>query len=510
MAKGNYTALQRLKPVQTGIAQDLKDWNASMQRDRRQDLLEDQLEEQKKQAKLKREQELYEKWVKPVNNYETGSASLTEANARLIQRAIDDIPKHLQVLQDENATQEQKIRATMQLQGIQQMPEKLKHVTNIASAEFQAYQELRSEDAVWEDEKSEKGFQNFWETTEFGFDENYNPVIARVDRDGDGIADNINENGVMEVLPYKELLDGRPMFKMLPKVTAMDLAKKGAEAVGTFEEETQQGFWTTNEKKAKPEAVEAQVNSIMKNGEFVESMLKERGWEDGEEQRAALANDLTNMMTHGVDESYSHTKDWTAANNYQKNNKREEEPEGPLFGEAVPPSKGTWGGQFYPNIHEDALAVPVTGDITLDSIKTTDGETRTDVEIQSYTIDNSGKILADITWEKIEYKTESATKSENGKTSGRRPVGGGNKTTQRTKEKGEKVREVVCLNPEDESKFAALTKSSIGQLRAMATKKKQDPMKEESQAEEPQKEEAKAQEQAEVTTFGDISELPEN
>jgi len=153
--KGNYAAFQKLQPTQ-GLSRDIQFWNNDAANRRQEDRINDQMQFQRDESAKKAKRDFYDKNIKPLNNYDTGSSSLNEANARLLAKATDQYLPLLQTLENSDPSSEAYIKAKLGLDNLQQLPEKLLAFTKAGTQEYNAYLAAVEKEDVWRDVEHEK------------------------------------------------------------------------------------------------------------------------------------------------------------------------------------------------------------------------------------------------------------------------------------------------------------------------------------------------------------------
>ena len=108
---GTYSAYRQLKPLEGDISQDIQQQEENGARRRAEKRQEDQIAQQKIDKEAQRKQELWDKYVKPLSNYDTGSKSLNEAQGRLIIEAQKQYIPLMSTLNNPKASDEEKLQA---------------------------------------------------------------------------------------------------------------------------------------------------------------------------------------------------------------------------------------------------------------------------------------------------------------------------------------------------------------------------------------------------------------
>ena len=227
MAKrGNFTAFQRLQPTQ-GISRDIQFWNNDAANRRQEERVDENTKYTRETAEKQRKRDYYDKNIKPLNNYDSGSASLDEAKARLLVSARKEYLPLLQTLENSDPSSDEYIKAKIGLTNLQQLPEKLLFFTKAGTQEHNAYLKAVQEGAVYRDAEYEKRYQNGWKGIQLGYDENFNPNGAFTDIDSDG---------VLDVVSFDQYQSGQPSFTPVTRHNFEAIAQATADKVGTIED----------------------------------------------------------------------------------------------------------------------------------------------------------------------------------------------------------------------------------------------------------------------------------
>lgn len=184
--KGTYTALQQLKPLQGDISQDIQQQEENGFRRRAEKRYEDEAEQRKKDKADQDKKALWDKYVKPLSNYDTGSKTLNEAQGRLLIEAQKQYAPLMQVIENPNASDEERLKATLKIQNLNNLPENLTQFTKSLTDRDLAYRKAVDSKSIYADPQYEKNFQEGYENKLLSLDENGMPLIAFRDQDGDG------------------------------------------------------------------------------------------------------------------------------------------------------------------------------------------------------------------------------------------------------------------------------------------------------------------------------------
>ncbi len=398
--QGNFAALQRLQPTQ-GLSRDVQYWNSDAARRRNENRIEENIQYQREQARKKAQSELYDKWVKPGQMYDTGSASLNEVLARGLSQAREQYLPNLQILENPNASQEEKIKARLRLDNLNQLPERFKTVTDKYTAEWNAYQEAKQNGNAYDQPELDKAFQGGFKSYEIGLDDMANPVIAFVDKNGDG------QNDLIGAQTFDQISQGMPLFDWQKKYNIDTMAEDVAKRIGTTDktEVTNGGFGSIQEKSANIDGIRTAAQKLFydANGgatEVAKSALREAGLD----YQNPTAQDLLQVEDSFVKQAMSYTdymRKETLDASGQTSRMRENrlasgDNPNAVITEPVNPSQEVWG-DAYSTIAPNAKSVGVNG-VKLSAIR--DGENIiTDANVQNVTYDANGNMLVDVVYQ---------------------------------------------------------------------------------------------------------------
>lgn len=184
--KGTYTAYQQLRPLQGDVSQDIQQQEENGARRRAQAGIEAERISQRKDKKAQDKKALWDKYVKPLSNYDTGSKTLNEAQGRLLIEAQKQYVPLMQVIENPNASDEERLKATLKIQNLNNLPENLTQFTKSLTDRDLAYRKAVDSKSIYADPQYEKNFQEGYENKLLSLDENGMPLIAFRDQDGDG------------------------------------------------------------------------------------------------------------------------------------------------------------------------------------------------------------------------------------------------------------------------------------------------------------------------------------
>jgi hypothetical protein len=82
--QGTFTAYRQLRPLEGDVSQDIQQQEENNAHRRAEKRAEDAIAQNKQDKADKEKQDLWNKYVKPLSNYDTGSKTINEAQGRLI------------------------------------------------------------------------------------------------------------------------------------------------------------------------------------------------------------------------------------------------------------------------------------------------------------------------------------------------------------------------------------------------------------------------------------------
>ena len=227
-APGTFSAYRQLKPLEGDVSQDIQRQEDNNSQRRAEKRAVDAAA-QAKQDKADREKaDLWNKYVKPLSNYDTGSKSLNEAQGRLILEAQKEYVPLMATINNPKASDEEKLKATLKLQNINNLPDNLYAMTKSLTDRDTAIRKGVAEGTMFADKAYENNFQTGYENKLLALDENGYPMIAF--KNPDGSTDFETYDNIQKVVPKydiqrrfdrdKELLEASN--KLQPEVNQTD------------------------------------------------------------------------------------------------------------------------------------------------------------------------------------------------------------------------------------------------------------------------------------------------
>jgi len=227
---GTFTAYRQLKPLEGSVSDDMQQQEENGYRRRTLKLAEDKAAQDKNDKEAQKKQELWDKFVKPLSNYDTGSKSLNEAQGRLILEAQKQYVPLMSVLNNPKASDDEKLKATLKLQNLNNLPENLLSMTKTLTERDLAYQKGVKEGTLFSNPDYDTNFQKGYENKLLALDDNGMPMVAFKDLNGDGKNDLETYDQIQNVVPKydiqrrfdrdKELLEASQ--KLQPEINGTD------------------------------------------------------------------------------------------------------------------------------------------------------------------------------------------------------------------------------------------------------------------------------------------------
>ena len=395
MAKqGNFTAFQRLQPTQ-GISRDIQFWNQDAAYRRQEERVDENTKYTRETAEKQRKRDYYDKNIKPLNNYDSGSASLNEATARLLTAAQKEYLPILETKYNSEPGSEAYIKADLALANLQQLPEKLLFFTKAGTQEHNAYLKAVQEGAVYRDAEYEKRYQNGWKGIQLGYDENFNPNGAFTDIDSDG---------VLDVVSFDQYQSGQTSFTPVTRHNFEAIAQSTADEVGTIEDTnvTKGGYGTSRTKGPKIKFIETTADKLFtvdasgNLSSYAKSALIDAGMpldKDIEKNLQTIRNAFIEDVKGRTDTEEEDTQKVSVSNLNSKNPSLKPTAKG-----TVTPSLETYGQENLDTFDAGVKNVNVTN-VTFDVINDTDGNPITDATIKNFTYNKEGQIVVDYSYQ---------------------------------------------------------------------------------------------------------------
>lgn len=212
--------------------------------------------QEKEQAK---KDKLREKMMGQIpQNYDTGSSSLNEFQAKIIQQGVNRLGEIYKQLNNPSLNEDERIKLEIEAQNIENLPDNLKVATDNFTKTIQDYKSGISNGTYFQNPDFEKkvlnGFENY-----VGVLENGLPTIGFVDRNNDGTINNL------DVVPYEQLQQGIGNWSFQKQYDLDAMAIDAAKKIGYEDITTDKNFKSVQEKKAKISSVESVATNLLQN-----------------------------------------------------------------------------------------------------------------------------------------------------------------------------------------------------------------------------------------------------
>lgn len=229
------------------------------------------------------------------NNYDTGSTSLNQFQAKIINKGVNRLGEISKELDNKNLDENKLIDLEIEAQNISRLPENLKVATDNFTAKIEDYRKGIADNVYFRDPDFENKVLSGFENYIGGLDENGFPVVAFADRNADGKIDNL------DVIPYEGLMSGDTPWKFQKQFDLDALAKKTAEKIGYNEVQTDSRFENHLIKNPSLNALNSITDSLLVNPdgsptEVALSELRKRGLQSNE----AGINEIKNIFRNNV------------------------------------------------------------------------------------------------------------------------------------------------------------------------------------------------------------------
>jgi len=202
---GTFTAYRQLRPLEGDVSQDIQQQEENGFRRRALDQVDQRTQNDKADKESRRKQELWDKHVKPLSNYDTGSKTLNETQGRLILEAQKEYVPLMGILNNPKASDEDKLNASLKLKNINNLPENLLAMTKSLTDRDLAYQKGVKEGTLFSNPDYDTNFQKGYENKLLALDENGMPMVAFKDLNGDGKNDLETYDQIQNVVPKYDI-----------------------------------------------------------------------------------------------------------------------------------------------------------------------------------------------------------------------------------------------------------------------------------------------------------------
>jgi hypothetical protein len=302
--QGTFSAYRELKPLQGDVSQDLQQQEENNASRRAEDRAADAAKQAKQDKDDKEKSDLWNKYVKPLSNYDTGSKSLNEAQGRLIMEAQKEYVPLMATITNPKATDEEKLKATLKLQNINNLPDNLASMTKSLTDRDAAIRKGVADGTLFADKAYENNFQTGYQNKLLALDENGMPLIAFK-----------NPDGSTDFETYDKIQNVVPKYDIQRK---FDRDKELLEASTKLQPEinqTDDGVTRTKTTAINPELLKEYVNNQLYEADGVtptaklKSFAREAGITDYTDKNAlkavsdAFENDIKLRVKGGVEKT---------------------------------------------------------------------------------------------------------------------------------------------------------------------------------------------------------------
>lgn len=394
-------------------------------------------------------------------NYDTGSASLNEFQAKIIQKAVNRKGEIYKALSNPNISDDEKIKLEIENQNLDNLPENLQVATKNFSGVIDDYKKGVSTGSYFRNPDFESKVLNGFENYVGGLD-NGLPVVGFVDRDGDG---------VMDVLPYESLAQSYgPENSNVPwnfqkQIDLDKIAVATGEKLGKTEKTTDSNFVKRTIKGPDLNSLDTITNNILQNPDGTPtdaalSELKKRSLANTPENINKVKQIFKERVLAYTDSTDKTDVDYNARTSAYKAAKPSgKEKDKPTIGNPVTPSKETWGDAYDQIDTNKTRSVPIGGKLVLPAIQyvkrgtdatgkaTKSNANITDGTVENYTYDKKGKLVLDVSYAKPSLRNKIGDVTETIK---------------------EKTKKRVVASPETEARLAEKLGISIEELQERA------------------------------------------
>ena len=286
----------------------------------------DAVEQARKEKEQAKKDKLREKMLGQIpTNYDTGSSSLNEFQAKIIQKGVNRLGEIYKTLNNPNLNEDERIKLEIEAQNIDNLPNNLKIATDNFSNTIQDYKQGVSQGAYFQNPDFEKkvlsGFENY-----FGDLDNGLPVIGFADRNQDGAIDNL------DIVPYDQLQQGIGNWSFQKQIDLQKIGDALAKNVGYESITTDTGVKSVMKKRPNEISILNVATNALKNpdGSYTDTALSEMrkmGIEPSEESFKQVEEKLFGIIKAQLDTEYKENVDSGAQLGWAKFNKEKKDEE---------------------------------------------------------------------------------------------------------------------------------------------------------------------------------------
>lgn len=396
MAKtGNNAAYIQSRALEGDVSADMQYWNNDAGIRRREETAKEKEKFDRAQKAEADKISRIDKYAKPISNYDSGNANITELNGRGIADALSLYPELLNTLETEPRGSEKYIKASTKLTNLGKTAEYMKAITDKAVARHAFIMDSADKGLIKKNGKY-KDYLKYYETavqnSQIGYDEIGMPTLIHKDAEGK----------VIDAEGYDQIMAGQSAFTFDKNFDADKIAEGISAKVGTFSKTTESNFVKNENSGFDQQSVLEQAKSaiIDKTGELTEageSWMDDLGLTDNEKSRTELTNWLVGKINQYDKKKDLQTEDGSGRNSAIREARlaRESESKAVTLTEPVKPTEATWGG-YYKSIANGAKSVGVSGDVEIGAIRGDGGKTISNGKLKNYTIDKYGRMVVQL------------------------------------------------------------------------------------------------------------------
>jgi hypothetical protein len=316
-------AYATINPVRTNIGdtiQGIEKMDFAYRDEQRQIDAIEQARKEKEQAK---KDKLREKMMGQIpKNYDTGSSSLNEFQAKIIQQGVNRLGEIYKELNNPNLNEDDRIKLEIEAQNIDDLPNNLKISTDNFSKQINDYKTGVANGSIFRNPDFEKkvlnGFENYVGTLQNGL-----PAVGFVDRNEDGTVNNL------DVLPYDKLQQGIGNWSFQKQFDLDAMAIDAAKKVGYDDITTDNNFKSVQEKKAKISSVESVATNLLQNPDGTPtdvalSQMKKMGIEPNEQSLKQVKDYFMQRVLANTDYTKIEDVDYNAQTGRMSENRKQE------------------------------------------------------------------------------------------------------------------------------------------------------------------------------------------
>jgi hypothetical protein len=445
------------------LKKDISDWVINQEEldfaNREEQRKIDALNKSRQDKEQAKKDKLREKMMGQIpQNYDTGSSSLNEFQAKIIQQGVNRLGEIYKQLNNPSLSEDERIKLEIEAQNIDNLPDNLKVATDNFTKTIQDYKTKKANGEYFANPEFEKlvlnGFENY-----VGVLDNGLPAVGFIDRNEDGTINNL------DALPYDQLQQGIGNWGFQKQFDLDGMALDAAKKIGYEDITTDNNFKSVQEKKAKISSVEAVATNLLQNPDgsptdVALSQMKKMGIAPSDESLKQVKDYFMQRVLANTDYTKKENMDYSGQTGRMAENRQgKKEDEKPSIGNPVVPSKNTWGNQYERISATEAFSVPIVGKVQLPAISIKTGtkggkpiyENVTDATLENYTYNKDGKLVIDVSYG-ID-KTTTVSERDEGK---------------QTTVSKEKRKKQIIASPETEARIASQLGISVQQLKEAA------------------------------------------